>query len=259
MDTYSMNHGYTVPAVITGKPIPVGGSLGRNEATARGTVITIREACKKIGLPLEGASVAVQGYGNAGSIAAYLIHDMGAKIVAVSDSKGGIINWDGMDPRAVIEHKKNTGSVMGFPGAEATTNEDLLEMEVDILIPAALENVITAENAPRIKAKISGEAANGPNTPEADRILHENGVLFLPDILANAGGVTVSYFEWVQGLNRLFWSEDEVNARLERIMVNAFEEVYKIHKEKNINMRQAAYVLAMGRVVEAIQLRGFYP
>jgi glutamate dehydrogenase/leucine dehydrogenase len=259
MDTYSMNHGYTVPAVITGKPIPVGGSLGRNEATARGTVITIREACKKIGLPLEGASVAVQGYGNAGSIAAYLIHDLGAKIVAVSDSRGGVVNWDGMDPRAVIEHKKNTGSVMGFPGTEPTTNEDLLEMEVDILIPAALENVITSENAPRIKAKISGEAANGPNTPEADRIMHENGVLFLPDILANAGGVTVSYFEWVQGLNRLFWSEDEVNARLERIMVNAFEEVYKIHKEKNINMRQAAYVLAMGRVVEAIKLRGFYP
>jgi glutamate dehydrogenase/leucine dehydrogenase len=259
MDTYSMNHGYTVPAVITGKPIPVGGSLGRNEATARGTVFTIREACKKIGLDLQGATVAVQGYGNAGSIAAYLIHDMGAKIVAVSDSRGGIVNMDGLDPRAVIKHKADTGSVVNFPGTTPITNAALLEMEVDILIPAALENVITSENAPRIRAKISGEAANGPNTPEADRIMHENGVLFLPDILANAGGVTVSYFEWVQGLNRLFWSEEEVNKRLEKIMVDAFEAVYAIHKERNINMRQAAYVLAMGRVVEAIKLRGYYP
>jgi glutamate dehydrogenase/leucine dehydrogenase len=259
MDTYSMNHGYTVPAVITGKPIAIGGSLGRNEATARGTVFTIREACKKIGLKLKGATVAVQGYGNAGSIAAYLIHDMGAKVVAVSDSRGGIVNMKGLDPRAVIEHKKKTGSVVKFPGTKPITNEALLEMEVDILIPAALENVITSKNAPRIKAKISGEAANGPNTPEADAILHKNGVLFLPDILANAGGVTVSYFEWVQGLNRLFWSEDEVNKRLEKIMVDAFEAVYAIHKERKINMRQAAYVLAMGRVVEAIKLRGYYP
>jgi glutamate dehydrogenase/leucine dehydrogenase len=259
MDTYSMAKGYTVPSVITGKPIPVGGSLGRNEATARGTVLTIREACKKIGLELRGATVAVQGYGNAGSIAAYLIHDLGAKIVAVSDSRGGAKNMDGLDPRAVIKHKKETGTVVGYPGTEPISNEDLLEMEVDILIPAALENVITSENAPRIRAKISGEAANGPNTPEADAILHENGVLFIPDILANAGGVTVSYFEWVQGLNRLFWSEEEVNNRLEKIMVDAFENVYAIHKEKGINMRKAAYVLAMGRVVEAIELRGFYP
>jgi glutamate dehydrogenase/leucine dehydrogenase len=259
MDTYSMNHGFTVPSVITGKPIAVGGSLGRNEATARGCVFTIREACKKIGIELAGATVAVQGYGNAGSIAAYLIHDLGAKVVAVSDSKGGVLNWDGMDPRAVIEHKKNTGSVIGYPGAQQITNEELLELEADILIPAALENVITSENAPRIKAKISGEAANGPNTPEADEILHNNGVLVLPDILANAGGVTVSYFEWVQGLNRLFWSEDEVNRRLETIMVKSFEDVYSIAQKRNINMRQAAYVLAIGRVVEAMQLRGFYP
>ncbi len=259
MDTYSMNHGYTVPSVITGKPIPIGGSLGRNEATARGTVITIREACKKIGLELKGASVAVQGYGNAGSIAAYLIHDMGAKVVAISDSQGAIVNWDGIDPHAAIKHKAETGTGVGFNDYETITNEELLELEVDILIPAALENVITSANAPNIKAKISGEAANGPNTPEADRIMHENGVLFLPDILANAGGVTVSYFEWVQGLNRLFWSEEEVNERLEGIMIEAFESVYAIHKEKNINMRQAAYILAMGRVVEAIKLRGFYP
>jgi len=259
MDTYSMNHGYTVPAVITGKPIPVGGSLGRNEATARGTVITIREAAKKIGLDLKGATVAVQGYGNAGSIAAYLIHDLGAKIVAVSDSKGGVIDKKGMDPRKVIAYKQKNGSVVGYPGTKPISNEKLLELDVDILIPAALENVITAKNAKNIKAKISGEAANGPTTPEADEILYKNGVLVLPDILANAGGVTVSYFEWVQGLNRLFWSEEEVNSRLEKIMVQAFENVYKIHKDKKINMRQAAYVLAMGRVAEAIKLRGFYP
>jgi glutamate dehydrogenase/leucine dehydrogenase len=259
MDTYSMAKGYTVPSVITGKPIPVGGSLGRNEATARGCVITIREACKKIGIDINGATVAVQGYGNAGSIAAYLIHDMGAKVVAVTDSRGGVKNMDGLDPHAVIKHKADTGTVVGFPGAEPISNKEVLEMDVDILIPAALENVITSENAPRVKAKISGEAANGPNTPEADRILYDNDVLVLPDILANAGGVTVSYFEWVQGLNRLFWSEEEVNRRLEVIMVDAFEEVYRIHKDRNINMRQAAYVLAMGRVVEAIKLRGFYP
>ncbi len=259
MDTYSMNRGYTVPSVITGKPIPIGGSLGRNEATARGCVITIREACKKIGLELKGATVAVQGYGNAGSIAAYLIHDMGAKVVAVSDSRGGVLNWDGIDPHEAIKHKAETSTVVGFPGTETITNAELLELDVDILIPAALENVITSENAPRIKAKISGEAANGPNTPEADAIMHANGVLIIPDILANAGGVTVSYFEWVQGLNRLFWSEEEVNNRLEKIMVESFENVYAISKEKNINMRLAAYIVAMGRVVEAIQLRGFYP
>jgi len=259
MDTYSMSKGYTVPAVITGKPIALGGSKGRNEATARGCVFVVREACKKMKIDLKKATVAVQGYGNAGSIAAYLLADMGAKIVAVSDSKGGVINERGMDPRKLIAHKEKTGSVVKFPGAKPISNQDLLELKVDILIPAALENVITEKNAANVKAKIVAEAANGPTTPEADRILFKKGILVLPDILANAGGVTVSYFEWVQGLYWLFWTEDEVNKKLEGIMVDAFNSVYKIHDEKKINMRQAAYVLAMGRVVDAAKLRGFYP
>jgi glutamate dehydrogenase/leucine dehydrogenase len=259
MDTYSMTKGYTVPSVITGKPIAVGGSLGRNEATARGCVFVIREACKKQGINIKKATVAVQGYGNAGSIAAYLLADMGAKIVAVSDSQGGVMDMKGMDPRKLIAHKAKKGTVVGFPGAKKISNEDLLELKVDILVPAALENVITEKNAANIKAKIVGEAANGPTTPGADRILYKKGIMVLPDILANAGGVTVSYFEWVQGLYWLFWSEDEVNQKLEGIMVNAFEAVYKISKERKVNMRQAAYILAMGRVVEAAKLRGIFP
>jgi glutamate dehydrogenase/leucine dehydrogenase len=259
MDTYSMAKGYTIPSVITGKPIALGGSKGRNEATARGCVFVIREACKKQKIDIKKATVAVQGYGNAGSIAAYLLADMGAKIVAVSDSRGGAINMKGMDPRKLIEYKAKTGSVVKFPGSKPISNEDLLELSVDILVPAALENQITGKNAPNVKAKIVAEAANGPTTPEADRILYKNGILVLPDILANAGGVTVSYFEWVQGLYWFFWTEDEVNKKLEGIMVDAFESVYKISKEKKLNMRQAAYVLAMGRVVDAAKLRGFYP
>ncbi len=259
MDTFSMERGYPAPAVITGKPIAIGGSKGRNEATARGCVFVIREACKKVGLNIKKATVAIQGYGNAGSIAGYLLADMGAKIVAASDSKGGVINLKGIDPRKLIAHKEKTGSVIGFPGSKQITNEELLELDVDILVPAALENVITEKNAANVKAKIIGEAANGPTTPGADRILYKKGVLVLPDILANAGGVTVSYFEWVQGLYWFWWSEEEVNRKLETIMVDAFEAVYKISKEKKINMRQAAYVVAMGRVVEAAKLRGFYP
>jgi len=184
---------------------------------------------------------------------------MGATIVAASDSKGGVVNMKGIDPQKLIEYKAKTDSVVGFPGSKKITNEELLELDVDILIPAALENQITEANAPKVKAKIIGEAANGPTTPGADKILYKKGVLVLPDILANAGGVTVSYFEWVQGLYWFFWSEEEVNKKLEGIMVDAFEAVYKISKEKKINMRQAAYVVAMGRVVEAAKLRGFYP
>jgi len=259
MDTYSMEKGYPAPSVITGKPIAIGGSKGRNEATARGCVFVIREACKKVGLNIKKATVAIQGYGNAGSIAGYLLHDMGAKIVAASDSKGGIINLKGIDPRKLIEYKEKTGSVVGFPGSKKISNEELLELDVDILVPAALENQITEKNAANVKAKIIGEAANGPTTPGADKILYKKGVLVLPDILANAGGVTVSYFEWVQGLYWFWWSEEEVNKRLEAIMVDAFEAVYKISKEKKINMRQAAYVVAMGRVTEAAKLRGFFP
>ena len=259
MDTYSMEKGYPAPSVITGKPIAIGGSKGRNEATARGCVFVIREACKKVGLNIKKATVAIQGYGNAGSIAGYLLNDMGAKIVAASDSKGGIVNLKGIDPRKLIEYKEKTGSVVGFPGSKKISNEELLELDVDILVPAALENQITEKNAANVKAKIIGEAANGPTTPGADKILYKKGVLVLPDILANAGGVTVSYFEWVQGLYWFWWSEEEVNKRLEAIMVDAFEAVYKISKEKKINMRQAAYVVAMGRVTEAAKLRGFFP
>jgi glutamate dehydrogenase/leucine dehydrogenase len=259
IDTYSMEKGYPAPSVITGKPIAIGGSKGRNEATARGCVFVIREACKKVGLNIKKATVAVQGYGNAGSIAAVLLNDMGAKIVAASDTKGGIINLKGIDPRKLIEYKEKTGSVVGFPGSKKISNEELLELDVDILVPAALENQITEKNAANVKAKIIGEAANGPTTPGADKILYKKGVLVLPDILANAGGVTVSYFEWVQGLYWFWWSEEEVNKRLEAIMVDAFEAVYKISKEKKINMRQAAYVVAMGRVTEAAKLRGFFP
>ncbi len=260
MDTISMNKGYTVSGVVTGKPIPIGGSLGRDEATARGAVYATREAAKRIKLSLKGATVAVQGFGNAGFHYARLMQDeYGAKIVAVSDSKGGIYSEKGFDPKEVIKHKEKTGSVVGFPGTKKVTNEELLELAVDILSPAALENQITSENAPRIKAKISAECANGPTTPEADDILYKNGVLVIPDILANGGGVTVSYFEWVQDLANFFWTKPEVDAKLEGVMVRAFDAVWKMHEEKKCDMRQAAYMVAINRVAEAYKWRGIYP
>ncbi len=258
-DTYSEAQGYAVPEVITGKPIAIGGSLGRREATSRGTVITVREAAKRLNLDLNGATVAVQGYGNVGYNAAVIIAEYGAKIVAVSDSQGGIVDMKGLSPQKVMEHKKKTGSVVGYSGAKKLTNEELLELDVDILIPAALENQILAENAPRIKAKIIGEGANGPTTPEADEILYKNGVFVVPDILANAGGVTVSYMEWVQNLTRESWTEDEVNTKLEQRMVHAFEEVYKVHQKEKVHMRTAAYIVALTRIAEAIEARGIYP
>jgi glutamate dehydrogenase/leucine dehydrogenase len=258
-DTYSEAQGYAVPEVITGKPIAVGGSLGRREATSRGTVITIREAAKRLNLDLKGASVAIQGYGNVGYYAALLIAEYGSKIVAVSDSRGGIYNPDGFAPKKVMEHKKKTGSVVGFPGTKKITNEDILELDVDILIPAALENQILAENAPRIKAKIIGEGANGPTTPEADNILYKSGVFVVPDILANAGGVTVSYMEWVQNLTREQWTEKEVNSKLEQRMVEAFDAVYEVHQHEKVHMRTAAYIVALRRMSEAIEARGIYP
>lgn len=258
-DTYSEAQGYAVPEVITGKPIAVGGSLGRREATSRGTVITVREAAKRLNLDLKGASVAIQGYGNVGYYAALLIAEYGSKIVAVSDSRGGIYNPDGFDPENVMEHKKKTGSVVGFPGTKKITNEKILELDVDILIPAALENQILAENAPRIKAKIIGEGANGPTTPEADDILYKNGVFVVPDILANAGGVTVSYMEWVQNLTREAWAEEEVNSKLEQRMVDAFDAVYEVHQHEKVHMRTAAYIVALNRMSEAIEARGIYP
>ncbi|MDI3534128.1 MAG: glutamate dehydrogenase [Thermosediminibacterales bacterium] len=257
MDEYSKLKGYNTPGVVTGKPLNLGGSAGRNEATARGCTFTIREAAKEIGLDLNGATVAVQGYGNAGSVAAKLLAELGCKIVAVNDSKGGAYNPEGLDPLAVLKHKENTSTVKGFPGTKDISGEELLELDVDILIPAALENVITSKNAANIKAKIIGECANGPTTPEADKILYKNGILVIPDILANAGGVTVSYFEWVQNLMNYYWSEEEVNSKLEAIMVKAFKEVYAMHKEKGVNMREAAYLVSVKRVADAMKIRGW--
>jgi glutamate dehydrogenase (NAD(P)+) len=259
MDTYSMHKGYSVPAVITGKPISMGGSQGRREATGRGVSICTREVARHLGMDLQGATVAVQGFGNVGSVSAYLIHDLGCKIVAVSDVNGGIYNPKGLDPREVLRHVAATKSVVGFPTAEPISNAQLLELPVDILVPAALENQITALNADRVKAKIIVEGANGPTTPEADVILNDRGVVLVPDILANAGGVVVSYFEWVQDLQAFFWDEAEINANLERIMVNAFKGVIAMSEERQINLRQAALVLAIQRVAEAIRLRGIYP
>jgi len=260
MDTISMNSGYSVPGVVTGKPIAIGGSLGRDEATARGAVYATREACKKLKLNPKGATVAVQGFGNAGYHYARLMQDeLGSKIVAVSDSKGGIYSEKGFDPKRVLVHKEKTGSVVGFPGTRKISNEELLEVDVEILAPCALEGQITSENAPRVKAKIIAEGANGPTTPEADDILHKRGVLVLPDILANGGGVTVSYFEWVQDLANFFWTKKEVDEKLEGVMVRAFESVWNMHNEKKIDMRQAAYMVAIQRVAEAYRWRGIYP
>ena len=259
MDTYSMHQGYTVPGVVTGKPISLGGSEGRNEATARGCVYTIIEAARHLDLDLEKATVAVQGFGNAGSIAARLIENLGSTVVAVSDSTGGIHNPAGLDINRVIGWKKEHGTVQGFPGATDISNAQVLEVQCDILIPAALENQITDRNAGRIKAKIVAEAANGPTTPEADQILARNGVFMIPDILCNAGGVTVSYFEWVQDLNRDHWSEPVVNEKLREIMVKAFGETLAIAKRESCDMRTAAYLLAVERVADAMAMRGLYP
>jgi glutamate dehydrogenase/leucine dehydrogenase len=259
MDTFSMTRGYSVPGVVTGKPIAIGGSEGRNDATAMGCFFVIEETCKKLGIELAGSTAVVQGYGNAGYIAARILNDHGVKILAVSDSRGGIMNPAGLDPRLVLEHKEKTGSVVGFEGSTPVTNAEILEVECDFLIPAALEGVITAENADNIKTKIVAEAANGPTTPEADAILFKKGIVVLPDILANAGGVTVSYFEWVQDLMSHFWDGEEINVKLRKVMTKAFDNVYKISQQYKCNMREAAYILAIGRVAEAYQLRGIYP
>ncbi|MFZ5924209.1 MAG: Glu/Leu/Phe/Val family dehydrogenase, partial [Bacillota bacterium] len=259
MDTYSMHKGEFVPSVVTGKPIALGGSMGRNEATARGCVFTIRQAAAHLGIPMDRLRVAVQGYGNAGSIAAALLHADGCKIIAVSDSKGGAYSDKGIDPAKILEHKKRTGSVVEAEGTGYISNADLLELECDVLVPAALENQITAANAHRVRAKVVAEAANGPTTPEADDILFANGVMVIPDILSNAGGVTVSYFEWVQNLNVYYWTEEEVNRRLEQIMNESFASVLAMAEEKGVHMRTAAYMLAISRVAEAVKLRGLYP
>jgi len=260
MDTYSMANGYPVPGVVTGKPLSIGGSEGRNEATARGCVYIIAEAAKYKNINLKGTRVVVQGFGNVGSIAARLIHDeYDSKVIAISDSKGAIVNTKGIDPHQVIEHKRRTGSVVEFPNADSISPAELLTLDCDVLIPAALENAIPKEMAPKIKAKIIAEGANGPTVPEADRILYENGTFVLPDILANAGGVTVSYFEWVQNNYGYFWTETDVNNRLREIMLRAFYEVLSNLQKYKVSLRHAAYVQAIGRVHEAIKARGIYP
>ena len=259
MDTYSMNVGHSVPGVVTGKPVVLGGSAGRNEATARGCVFVIEEAFRTAGKQLEGARVAVQGFGNAGSIAARLLSERGAIVVAVSDSRGGICATSGLDIPAVLAHKQATGSVAGFADADAISSEDLLAVACDVLIPAALEGQITEENAPDVKAWLVAEAANGPTTPAADDILHDRGVLVLPDILANAGGVTVSYFEWVQSLQSFAWTEREVNERLRDIMQRSYQAVFETTQKYNVHMRTGALVRAIERVAEFTKLRGIYP
>jgi len=254
-----MHHGYSVPAVVTGKPLSIGGSEGRNEATARGAVYCIIEAAKHLGLDLDGAKVVVQGFGNAGMFSAKLLSELGAVTVAVSDTGGGIYNERGLDPIKVDAFKRETGSVAAFPGAERVTNRELLELPCDILVPAAIENQIDRDNAPRIKARLIAEAANGPTSPEADRILYDGGVFLIPDILCNAGGVTVSYFEWVQDLQNLFWREATINARLKEVMVRSFADVLGIHERYKTDMRTAAYMLAVQRVADATTTRGIYP
>jgi glutamate dehydrogenase (NAD(P)+) len=259
MDTFSMHNGYTISGVVTGKPVAIGGSLGRNEATARRAVYTLLQASKVLSLPLPGAHVAIQGFGNAGSIAATLLAAEGSTIVAVSDSSGGIHNPKGLDPAKVNAWKREHGTVVGFPGADAMSNAELLEVECEILVPAALENQITRHNASRVKARIVAEAANGPTTPEADDILNDRGVFMIPDILCNAGGVTVSYFEWVQDMQSFFWTEDRINESLKGIMDRAFMSVHEMADRRDVPMRTAAYMVAVNRVAEATTLRGLYP
>jgi len=259
MDTYSMHRGYSVPAVVTGKPLDIGGSEGREEATARGTQFNVRRAAEHLGLTLDGAAGVVQGYGNAGFYAARFLHEDGVRVVGVSDSQGGIYNPKGLDPDKVLAHKRETGSVVGYSDADTITNAELLELECDILVPAALENQIVAENAPRVKARLIAEAANGPTAPEADEVFYDKGIFVIPDILCNAGGVTVSYFEWVQGLQQFFWTKEEVNDKLQHILGGAFDAVLRVHQEKKVDMRVAAYIRAIGRVAQATMIRGIYP
>jgi glutamate dehydrogenase (NAD(P)+) len=258
MDTYSMHVGYTSTAVVTGKPIEMGGSLGRREATGRGVMIVTREAARHLGIEMKGARVAVQGFGNVGSVSADLIANLGAKIVAVTDWKGGVYNDKGLDVPQLMEHVKQHKTVADFPGADALDTAKLWGLDVDILVPAALENQITTENAGEIKARIVAEGANGPTTPDAHKSLHDRGVFVIPDILANAGGVTTSYFEWVQDRHGYFWTEKEVNERLEAKMCEAFNAVLLTAQKYNVDMRAAAYIVAINRVATVTKLRGMY-
>jgi glutamate dehydrogenase (NAD(P)+) len=261
MDTYSILKGYSVPGVVTGKPLELGGSLGRFEATGKGVFITAQEAARHLNLPMEGARVVVQGCGNVGGIAAQYFERAGAKVIAISDSKGGIYNENGLNVSQILDCKKRYSCLITLEarGGEEITNEELLELDCDILVPSALENQINHKNASKIKAKIIAEGANGPTTPEADEILHDRGIFIVPDILANAGGVTVSYFEWVQNLQELLWNEEEISERLTRIMRRSFAEVLNISQREKVDMRTGALMLGIGRVAEATKLRGIYP
>ncbi len=258
MDTYSMHVGRTENAVVTGKPVEMGGSLGRKEATGRGCMLVTREALEHLGLPVKGATVAVQGFGNVGSTAARLLDEQGAKVVAIGDRTGAFHNSGGIDISEAIAYVQRHRSLEGFTGGDVISNDELLTLEVDVLVPAALENVITTRNAPRIKAKVICEGANGPTSAAADSILEDKGVFVIPDILANAGGVTVSYFEWVQDRMGYFWSEDDVNERLAQIMIRSFGDVLKLSRQHSVNMRTAAYMLSISRVATVHRLRGIY-
>ncbi len=260
MDTYNqLKGGGHTPAIVTGKPVPLGGSKGRFEATGMGVMFTAREAMKFKGIDPESATVAVQGFGNVGSMAAKFMHELGSKVIAVSDVYGGIYNLKGIDIPKLMEHTKQTGSVVDFPDTEPISNEELLTMKCDVLIPAALEGQITSDIAPRVQAKIIAEGANGPTTPEADKILHDRGIMVIPDILCNAGGVTVSYFEWVQGWQHIYWEREEVVSRLEKAMISSFNATLEQYKRTGLDMRMAAYTLAIGRVAEAFELLGVFP
>ncbi|MCX7967707.1 MAG: Glu/Leu/Phe/Val dehydrogenase [Armatimonadetes bacterium] len=259
MDTYSMNLGYSVPGVVTGKPVNIGGSRGRREAPGRSVTICVEEAAARLGINLEGARVVLQGFGKVGSVVALLLHSIGCKIIAISDIKGGIYNPQGLDPVKLMSHKRQTKTVSDYRDGDYVTNEELLELPCEILVPAAVEGVITERNAEKIKTKLLVEAANGPVTPEANAVLRDKGVFIVPDILANAGGVIVSYFEWVQDIQQFFWTEQEVNERLRQVVKRAFGEVWSIMQERSVDMRTAAYILAVSRVAEAIRMRGIYP
>jgi glutamate dehydrogenase (NAD(P)+) len=259
MDTYSMHRGYSIPAVVTGKPLEIGGSLGRTDATGRGVAVTMRETLRMKGIPVEGAKVAVQGFGNVGNATARIAHEMGMTIIAVSSSKGGVHKDTGLDPQALLRHVDETGGLQDFGHADSISNEELLILKCDVLVAAAKENQVTSHNADNIQAKIIAEGANGPTTPEADEILNDKGVFILPDILCNAGGVTVSYLEWVQDLQSFFWPVEEINLKLQNLMVKAFENVMEASRTYKVPSRVAAQILGIRRIADAIMIRGIYP
>ncbi|MBN1918099.1 MAG: Glu/Leu/Phe/Val dehydrogenase [Verrucomicrobia bacterium] len=259
MDTYSMQVGHTVPGIVTGKPVTIGGSLGRVEATGRGVFYCVQEALQLLDIPIEGLRIAVQGFGNVGGTCAALFHAAGAKVIAVSDVRSGVVHHDGLDVYELRRHVEKTGVVAGFDQADPISNEELLTLECDVLVPAAIERQITEANAGKLRCRILAEGANGPTTPEADAIINENGIFIIPDVLCNAGGVIVSYFEWVQDLQNYFWTESEVNSRLRDIITRAFQAVYQLHTREHISMRLAALAVGVRKVAEAKTLRGLFP